>query len=91
MLMTVLCVSQPKRKKPAAAAAVGTSALAANNASSHAPISSLLDAPLDKVMADPWARGVATSPWGDQIDAVTTSQPDVCSSRRSPSPGQILH
>ena len=79
-------VSQPKTKK---APAVVTAA-AAGNASSHLPSASLLDAPLDRMMADPWARPTVTSPWGDQVDTVAASQPGAWTSRRSPSPGQIL-
>jgi len=75
-------VSQPQTKRtPVAASAM--------SASSHLPSSSLLDAPLDRMIADPWAKQAATSPWGDTVDTVAASQPDMWSARRSPSPGQI--
>lgn len=74
--------SEPKTKKTA-------SSSVASVTSSHAPSSSLLDAPLDKMIVDPWAppaRPAATSAWNDQMDTVTTGQPDIWLARRSPSP-----
>ena len=45
------------------------------------------------MIVDPWAspaRPAATSAWNDQMDTVTTGQPDVWLARRSPSPGWTL-
>lgn len=77
------CVSQPKIRKSSAPAATKT-------ASSNPPIVSLLDAPLDQMMADPWAslaRPTAATVWSGPIDTVTANQSDAWTSRRSPSPG----
>jgi len=78
--------SQPTTKKTASAAATSVT-----GASSHPQSSSLLDGPLDKMMADPWsspARPAASaSHWDEPIDTATHRQPEMWSSRRSPSPG----
>lgn len=82
------CMSQPKTKKSAAASAASVQA-------SRVPAgSSLLDAPLDKMIADPWAAparpAAATSAWGGPTNTVSAGQPDIWSARRSPSPGGVF-
>jgi len=89
-------VLQAHRKKTTTAASAATAASGGSVTASQRNTSSLLDAPLDKMMSDPWAlparpplAAPAVGRWDESIDTVTaSSQPDTTwSSRRSPSPG----
>jgi len=65
-------------------------AAAAGSVTSGQNLSSLLDAPLDKMMTDPWAMPPARPPIAAAAmgDLPASSQSDITwSSRRSPSPG----
>lgn len=76
-------LSQPKPKKTPLTASSAT----VPSASPQPHGSSLLDAPLNQMIADPWAKPTSASHWGDPVDTVTSSQSDVWSSRHSPSQG----